>query len=630
MTDGIQVETNRGGALGALAVGVAIAALALALAHGSLGAPLVSDDTAALGYVHQQGPWADLFQPQYDLRTVRFWRPLVTASLGLQEAWTGPDAAALRAFNLCCHLLTGLLAAGLARRLGAGALGALVAGWAAVSFPFQGGTVTWIVGRVDSQCLPLVLACALFALDGRRWASALAAALALATKEAGIAAPMVAAVLLWGRGDRLAEVVRGAAPAALATAAAFVLRRIAIGSWVGGYSAEVQVAGGALGAGLASAAEVVGWLLGAAAVAVLLCALVDRRSARAGLAGLAAAVVCLGPLLPLLAGGALPAVHRRWLLAPDLFVGLALALALGGLARTWRTRTAGRGAVGLLTVLVAAGAAAVLVDRATRARSDVERWSTAGLEAAAREAEVRAALVDVGPSERPVLDAVMPRVNADGTAYVAQWGVADRYRPPFEPTARPVWPWRRLFDAAQSPRRSVTTPRSGLRWPPGEAQLTVAPIGVDLLDRGAPVERIRLDDRLLADLPPGAGPELHVFGEFPAPRVEFVLFTELGYGTAVWASMPPAEELSDPAGAEAGALRSRRVLPLRDVFMAANRHGMPLYHVLRQAADLGAEVAYLELRAVDDERGQVDRPIAASRWIELNWDESLRRLLLQL
>ena len=56
---------------------------------GTLDAGLISEDGAALAYVDAHGPLADLTGPQYDLRTFRFWRPLVTLSLDLQEATTG-------------------------------------------------------------------------------------------------------------------------------------------------------------------------------------------------------------------------------------------------------------------------------------------------------------------------------------------------------------------------------------------------------------------------------------------------------------------------------------------------------------------------------------------------------------
>lgn len=605
-----------------------VGAGALLLAAEGLNAGPVSDDAAALGYVHAHGPLADFAGPQYDLRTVRFWRPLVTASLGLQEALTGTDFLALRLFNLACHAASALLAAALARRLGLRPAAAVLAAALALTFPYQGGTVTWIVGRVDSQCLPLVLATAWAALARRPLLSALAALAALATKEAGAAAPLVAAALLWGRGDGALAALRGAWPAAAGTAVGLVARRLAIGEWVGGYPSEVQAVGDDLLGGLAAVARALGPTALALPLLLALAAASRRGAWRAAAGALLAGLACLAPLAPLLASGALEPVHRRWLLAPDLFLGLATAAALGRAAPPGGLSPGGpRRWVAAVAWLLAG---LLVVARGWAAHADVGRWHAAAQLAAAHEARVRQALEGVAPSDLPVLDATIPRVSADGAAYVAQWGVADRYRAPFEPTPRPVWPWRPLFEAAQSPRDSVTTPRDDLRWPPGEAHLTAVPLAVDARDAGQPVEAVRLDGRLLADAEPGAAPELVVWGQVAAPRIEFVLFTELGYGTGVWADAPAAERVDPEPGDPDGVVRFRRVLPLRSVFMAANRHGMPLYHVLRQAADLGAEVAYLELRAVDDARGRTDRPVAASRWIRLEWGDELRRALLPL
>ena len=45
------------------------------------------------------------------------------------------------------------------------------------------------------------------------------------------------------------------------------------------------------------------------------------------------------------------------------------------------------------------------------------------------------------------------------------------------------------------------------------------------------------------------------------------------------------------------------------------------------AADMGATEAYLELRVVDDARGERHRPVASSRWIRLEWEPELRDVL---
>ncbi|MEO0651678.1 MAG: hypothetical protein AAFZ65_13460, partial [Planctomycetota bacterium] len=173
----------------------------LALGWGTWGAPLVSEDSSAVAYVHDFGPFADFARTQYDLRTVRFWRPLVTFGLGLQEWLVGGQALGLRLANLLFHALAAALAGAIAQALGLRRAGAIVALAWALTFPFLGGTAHWVVGRVDSQCLPFVLACSWAALVGRPRMAALFALAALGTKESGAVAPAVATVLLLGRGD---------------------------------------------------------------------------------------------------------------------------------------------------------------------------------------------------------------------------------------------------------------------------------------------------------------------------------------------------------------------------------------------------------------------------------------------
>ena len=173
---------NRRGWLGvpiwALAI---VVALGIAPSIGTFGAGLISDDGAALGYVHRMGPMSDWFQPEYDLRTVRFWRPMVTVSLGIQEALSGTSVIPLRLFNLACHLLMALTAVGVARRLRIPVLGSVLIGACVALFPYQGGTVTWIVGRVDSQSVPMVLLAIYFALGRRMGLASLFCFLGLAT-----------------------------------------------------------------------------------------------------------------------------------------------------------------------------------------------------------------------------------------------------------------------------------------------------------------------------------------------------------------------------------------------------------------------------------------------------------------
>src|SRR5262245_51480195 len=129
------------------ALGVVL--LALLPSVGTLAAPWIAEDASILARVRADGPWADWTRSQYGLLLLRFWRPVVSTSWALQEAWTGIAPVPLREFNLALHALTALLVFACARRLGAGLSGAFVAGaWIAL-FPEQGGTSTWLAGRTD-------------------------------------------------------------------------------------------------------------------------------------------------------------------------------------------------------------------------------------------------------------------------------------------------------------------------------------------------------------------------------------------------------------------------------------------------------------------------------------------------
>ena len=268
---------------------VALAALWPSL--GTFGAGLISDDGPALAYVHAHGPWADWLRPEYDVHFARFWRPMVTVSLGLQEAWTGVSAGPLRALNWCGHLASALLIVALARQLGARWLGAAAIGILVAWFPHQGGTVTWIVGRVDSQCVPFALGALVAILGGRTGLAGVLLFVALATKEVAIAV-LPAAVLLCAvqralRPDAELPVRRRTAWVVFGvTVATLILRHLAIGTWVGGYPGGLS-ASFPEGLGLAEVAHLVAatvkplaplWIATGVLCAVALAALDDPIS----------------------------------------------------------------------------------------------------------------------------------------------------------------------------------------------------------------------------------------------------------------------------------------------------------------------------------------------------------------
>ena len=197
---------------------------------GSLGAGLLSDDAVALGYVHRaEGVLLDWTGPQCGLSSVRFWRPLVTTSLALQEHWTGADPVPLRLFNLLAHALAALLLVGVGRRLGLGWPGALLGGLLAALYPDQGGTVTWIVGRVDSLTAPLFLGALWACLAGRSLLAAPLALLACSSKEIAFVLPLWALACAWGSGLGLRAACSRCLPLIGAVLLAFLLRRLALG-----------------------------------------------------------------------------------------------------------------------------------------------------------------------------------------------------------------------------------------------------------------------------------------------------------------------------------------------------------------------------------------------------------------
>jgi hypothetical protein len=105
--------------------------VALWIQGDSLSAPLISEDSSVLAYCQREPALSDWDRPQYDLRTVRFWRPLMTLGMDLQSAWTGADPSALRAFNWICQGLALLGLWRLGTRLGGVLPGLLAALWAA-------------------------------------------------------------------------------------------------------------------------------------------------------------------------------------------------------------------------------------------------------------------------------------------------------------------------------------------------------------------------------------------------------------------------------------------------------------------------------------------------------------------
>ena len=558
--------------------GLAVALLVLAAllpSWGTLRAPWIAEDATILGYVHREPPFADWLQPQLGAFTVPFWRPFVTTSWDVQEAWTGTAPAPLRAFNLACHVLAALVVALLARAAGAARAGALAAGLLAALFPYLGGTVTWIAGRTDGLSSLLLASACLCALRRRSVLAALVTFLACATKEFGFLAPGWVLVLAWARRAALADCIRLALPVLVGAVVALVWRRFALGQWLGGYppsgipwSSALAGATSALGAGLAGVL-----VSGALALAAGLWARTAhvRLYLAALLCGASAALL----LWPLVTDGVLEAQNLRLLRVADLGLCLAAGAALG---RAPREGMATRAALPAVLLIVLVGA------RAFGARQDARTWAEAARVSAAAIERARERADELGPSALPLLYGGFP-ATFEG-AYALGYGVADRYRAPFPAPPRPVWPARALFPGAGD----VFTPAldaQGFLAPEAGAPGTLVVRGAD----GERVRRVELSASFLdADDPT---PRLWLAGVPAGTRVLAVLYTELGFEEAFLA---PGDTLT-----------------VREL-LAREGGGVTLGDALLFPATLGAARAFLELRALAD--GAV---VATSDWIELAW-----------
>ncbi len=551
----------------------------------ALGAAWIAEDASILGYVDRRGPFSDWCTSQYDLDLVRFWRPVITTLWWVQERLLGTDALLLRFLNLGAHVFAVLLAGAVLRAAGASALASLLAAALVASFPDQGGTVTWLAGRTDLVCGALVLGAVVCSLRGASLASGILAFLACASKEFAFALPVWAASFLWARRATQREFVRGFLPVLGATLAAFVWRSLALQEVAGGYPLAVRdLSASELPRAAWHLARSLGPLLPALGVLGLLGGLSGALAPRLFVAGLAAGAAALVPLLPLARHGVLEAQNARLLFVADLGFALAAGAALA-------RKTERRFALGL----TAAAGLALVGWRSGEALADTLEWDEAAA-VATREAErARSALRGAGASDLPVLASGFP-VAWKG-AYCLGFGAADRFRAPFDPTPRPVWPLRPLFGFETSARAMAVSLRAdGTLWPFDDPR-SVAFLA--LLDgEGTALDRLGLDERSFLS-ESDRSPRIHVAGAPHGARLEVVAFTELGYEPA---RLAPAE------------ISLMRLL-------ASSNGVASIGETLRQAADVGATRAYLEFRAVGND-GEL---LAASPWVEVVWDPALRK-----
>lgn len=241
-------ERLRGPALGKAGGAALLVLLSLAL-YWPRATWFQSDDFVAVTYAQDPARVAaDFTGAQYGLRTVAlFWRPLITASFGL-EAWLfGADPWGYHLDNCLVHGLNTLLVL----LVLAGAVGWAWAFRAALLWalhPAHAGSVLWAVGRVDVHAtfwilLSLVLHQRWQRGAGGRLPALGALALGLATKELALCQPLLAACLALGGRARAAGSLRArlraipgeAWPYAALVAAWLGWRYFLFGAFMGGY-----------------------------------------------------------------------------------------------------------------------------------------------------------------------------------------------------------------------------------------------------------------------------------------------------------------------------------------------------------------------------------------------------------
>lgn len=543
----------------------------LLLWRGTWEAGWISEDASVVRHLSEHGGLADWWQSQYGMHAIAFWRPLVSTTLWAQIEVFGPDPLPLRAFNALCQVVAALLMFRLARRLGCRTWGSLAAALLTLTFPHQGGTVTWIVGRVDSLCWPLMLGALLGVASGRARTAALCAVLALATKEMAVAlAPAAIAVArTWPREQEREQVRRAERWVLVALAATWLWRWFAVGEFVGGYPGRIDFSEpfSSLAAGFVVLGPVA-FVLPFAAVLGRAGDVVVARPIAVGLVGAAAALFVLMPLLT----EGMNAEHRRWLAVPDGLVCLAWA---GCCGRAPWTREAPR-VLPVLALLL--GSFALIGVRFAQARDSVTTWAAAAgqVQAFVARAEASRDALDVAPSPVPLLVGDVPRLDTTNRAYTLHLGLTDHFRPPLGASPRPLWPWRSIYGVTR-----IDPPASG----PGA----------------------HLD-------PPLFDPLEHTGTlEVEGPRELFIEGTDTK--RARWVSDEPnlAVVLMTELGHEYAPLRRPEADGYSPERLFGSVGATELWRTLVFASDFGSRRAYFAFVTPDGR---------ASDWIHVHWDEA--------
>ena len=226
---------------------------------------------------HPELIWRNFHSAWLDGTTARFYRPLISVFMVSDYLLWGANGLGFRLTNLTCHVFSTIFLFFIVRRLpspgDAAPPGAAQTRWAALSaalfalYPLHPEAVSWITGRVDSVVTVFYLGCFWFYMQWRRggrpgWLLAAIAfmILGLLSKEMAVTLPvtfvMYEALLARRSGSKTSEnqakntgATRGArsllsysTDVVLPTlpfwgllAAYFGVRRLALGTFVGGY-----------------------------------------------------------------------------------------------------------------------------------------------------------------------------------------------------------------------------------------------------------------------------------------------------------------------------------------------------------------------------------------------------------
>lgn len=402
-----RVEANSASTFATAAAALVCIAAAIVVYLPALAGELVWDDANALRQSAEIRSFGDVVVPPPVIPKV-YYRPVVFLSYIADTTLGASRAYWYHASSIAFHVLNTLLVLLLARRwfpddIVVAAGGALLF----AVFPTHVESVAWLSGRSDLVMTTFLLAATLLHLGDKMvaaWLGALALLLALLSKETAVSALMLFPLIDWAEGRR--PHVKRYLPVIVATLAYFLLRRIGVGSFLGG---EAQGESG-LDLGLdvvrafgfyivqtfapvslnpyyASVPDGVGYaIVGALApIVAVAAALWLRRSSveartRAVLACLALwFVLTLAPtLLVIVRRSALNLLADRYLYAPSVASCIAIAWMLRAAADKIDAKAAGAAA--------AIGAAALVFAVQTRAyipvwANDVSLWT----EAAAQE-----------------------------------------------------------------------------------------------------------------------------------------------------------------------------------------------------------------------------------------------------